>query len=157
MKENILHISYKQYRLDEPLPDGMTEVIEAAREARNTSYSPYSGFKVGAAARLESGSIITASNQESSSFPASICAEHNLLTHHNTHMPHDPIVMLAVISSDGENECCPCGVCRQVLADTETRQKREIKIAMCSETTATVVNGASALLPFTFKFNPTEE
>ncbi len=156
MEEKNRTLHYKRFRLDEPLPEGMAGLVEAARMARESSHSPYSGFKVGAAALLDDGNIIWASNQESSSFPASICAEHNLLSQHNSSMTESKIVMMAVVASDESRECAPCGVCRQVLADTENRQKSKIKIAMCSGTTATVVDSAADLLPFAFTFNPNE-
>ena len=40
------------------------KLIDAAKEATNRSYSPYSRFQVGAAALLSGGTVITGSNQE---------------------------------------------------------------------------------------------
>lgn len=61
---------YRQYTL----PDGATPeerlLIEEARKAAQGAYAPFSGYRVGAAARLASGRIITAANQESEVFPA---------------------------------------------------------------------------------------
>ena len=45
-------------------------LIEEARKAAQGAYAPFSGYRVGAAARLASGRIITAANQESEVFPA---------------------------------------------------------------------------------------
>ena len=51
------------------------KLIDAAKEATNRSYSPYSRFQVGAAALLSGGTVITGSNQENAAYPSGICAE----------------------------------------------------------------------------------
>ncbi len=156
MKKATYSFTYRRYALEGDFPKEYSELVEAARRARAEAHAPYSDFHVGAAALLQSGRIITAANQESSSFPASICAEHNLLSYHNALMPEDKIVALAIVSQPDNEECSPCGVCRQVLCDTETRQQSKIKIIMCSATTATIVESASCLMPFAFNFNHNE-
>ena len=47
----------------------------AATRATENSYSPYSGFPVGAAGLLADGTVITAANVENASYVAGICAE----------------------------------------------------------------------------------
>lgn len=143
--------NYKHYDSLSQLSADEQELIEAAKEAGTRSYSPYSHFKVGAAARLESGKIVTGSNQESEVFPAGICAERNLLFHHQASMPEDKVVTLVITSKPDERECYPCGICRQVLYDVEKRQASPIKVIMCSATSATVVDKAACLLPFQFE------
>ena len=44
------------------------KLIDAAKEATNRSYSPYSRFQVGAAALLSGGTVITGSNQENAAY-----------------------------------------------------------------------------------------
>ncbi len=56
----------------EPAP---AELLENAREAAEHSYSPYSGFKVGAALRLTNGQTVTGANVENVSYGLTICAE----------------------------------------------------------------------------------
>ena len=137
-------------RLEELGTDDM-ELIRAAKLALTQSYSPYSGYRVGASARLESGRIITATNQESAVFPAGLCAERILLYAHMASEPNDPIVTMAVISSDSEHECRPCGECRQVMVDVEARQGRAFRIIMGCDKSATIVDSPSVLLPFPFE------
>lgn len=127
------------------------ELVGQARKAVERAYAPYSEFRVGAAARLRSGKILYGSNQESEVFPAGICAERSLLFHAGACHPDDPIETLAIASLPDERECYPCGQCRQVLLDVERRQGSPIRIIMAGATTATAVDSAVRLLPFTFR------
>ena len=127
------------------------ELVEAAKKACATAYAPFSNFHVGAAARLASGRIVTGSNQESEVFPAGVCAESNLIFAHQANDPHDPIVALAIASDPAGRECYPCGICRQVIADAEKRQGSPVRVIMTGRDSATVVDSALHLLPFTFQ------
>jgi cytidine deaminase len=145
-----INISYEHYTLD-TLPTSDSELVKAAIEATQQAYAPFSGFKVGAAARLRSGEIITAANCESEVFPSGLCAERSLLYHYATNHADDPIEAMAIASNPSERECYPCGACRQVMLDTENRQQSPIRIIMAGGGTATVVKSAKDLLPFTFR------
>ena len=145
-----INISYEHYTLD-TLPTSDNELVKAAFEATTQAYAPFSGFKVGAAARLRSGEIITAANCESEVFPSGLCAERSLLYHYATNHADNPIEAMAIASNPSERECYPCGACRQVMLDTENRQQSPIRIIMAGGGTATVVNSAKDLLPFTFR------
>lgn len=145
-----INISYEHYTLD-TLPTSDSELVEAAFEATRQAYAPFSGFKVGAAARLRSGEIITAANCESEVFPSGLCAERSLLYHYATNHADNPIEAMAIASNPSERECYPCGACRQVMLDTENRQQSPIRIIMAGGGTATVVKSAKDLLPFIFK------
>lgn len=145
-----INISYEHYTLD-TLPTSDSELVKAAFEATTQAYAPFSGFKVGAAARLRSGEIITAANCESEVFPSGLCAERSLLYHYATNHANNPIEAMAIASNPSERECYPCGACRQVMLDTENRQQSPIRIIMAGGGTATVVKSAKDLLPFTFR------
>lgn len=141
---------YEHYAVLSELPAADRELVEEAERATSASYAPYSKFSVGAAARLRSGRILRGSNIESEVFPAGLCAERTLLFHAAANCPDDPIETLAIASSPSERECYPCGQCRQVLLDTERRQGLPIRIIMSGHGSASVVDSAERLLPFTF-------
>lgn len=145
-----INISYCHCSLDE-LAAADRQLVEAAFEATRQAYAPFSGFKVGAAARLRSGEFITAANCESEVFPSGLCAERSLLYHYATNHDDNPIEAMAIASNPSERECYPCGACRQVMLDTENRQQSPIRIIMAGGGTATVVKSAKDLLPFTFR------
>ena len=50
-------------------------LMNKAKEASKTSYSPFSKFAVGAAVLAKSGAVYTGCNVENSSFGLTICAE----------------------------------------------------------------------------------
>ena len=58
MKELNIEIAVKIYDYEE-LDAADRELMDAAREATNRSYAPYSHFSVGAAARLANGIVVT--------------------------------------------------------------------------------------------------
>ncbi|MDR2894967.1 MAG: cytidine deaminase [Alistipes sp.] len=151
-----LSFDYESYASRAAMTAGDRALADRAAGACSSAHAPYSRFRVGAAARLRSGLVITGSNQESEVFPAGICAERTLLFHWGAHhsgsdgSPADPIEALAIASVPGERECYPCGQCRQVLLDTERRQGSPIRIIMCGTESASVVASAADLLPFQF-------
>ena len=93
------------------------ELVKAATEARNLSYSPYSKFKVGAALLCKDGKVFKGANIENSSYPLCMCAERNAL--YNAMMDgykKEDFIALA-ISADTDEPCSPCGACRQVISE----------------------------------------
>ena len=142
---------YERYDSLDAMPAEVRELVAAAKRATGTAFAPYSNFRVGAAARLQSGRIIIGSNQESEVFPAGVCAERTLLGHCQVAFQDDPITDFAIASEPGLRECYPCGICRQVLNDTEKRQGLPIRVIMASDSSATVIPTARYLLPFIFE------
>jgi len=59
--------------LDE-LSDTEKKLLEAAKEAAENAYAPYSRFKVGAAVLLDNGEVVKGSNQENAAYPSGLCA-----------------------------------------------------------------------------------
>ena len=149
--KQILEISYTHCDSLEELGAEDYALVKEAKEATKNANAPYSNFHVGAAVRLKSGRTLHASNFESEVYPAGLCAERSLLFYVESNYGDDPIETLAIASDPSERECYPCGQCRQVIVDVERRQKSPIRVIMSGAGTATVIDSAEKLLPFTFK------
>lgn len=149
--EKRLEINYCHYASIEEMPVNDRTLVEEAQRALKQAHAPYSNFHVGAAARLRSGKIMSAANFESEVYPAGLCAERSLLFYLQTNHPEDVVEALAIASEPSERECYPCGQCRQVLVDVERRQQSPMRVIMSGAGTASVVERAADLLPFTFK------
>ena len=146
-----LDICYEHYDSFDELNTADRELIAEAEAATATANARYSNFRVGAAVRLRSGRTLHASNFESEVYPAGLCAERSLLFYVEANYGDDPIEALAIASNPSERECYPCGQCRQVIVDVERRQQSPIRVIMSGSGTATIVDSAEKLLPFTFK------
>ncbi|MEG1622922.1 MAG: cytidine deaminase [Alistipes sp.] len=127
------------------------KLVAEAEKATANAHAPYSNFHVGAAAQLSSGLILRGSNFESEVYPAGLCAERSLLFYLQANYANDPIQTLAIASNPSDRECYPCGQCRQVMVDVERRQGSPMRVIMSGHGSATLVETAADLLPFTFK------
>jgi cytidine deaminase len=133
------------------------QVLAEARKAALNAHAPYSKFFVGAAVQLESGEILSGSNQENASYPSGMCAERVVLNFVGATHPKAKIktLCIAVVSEhkDASRIYAPCGGCRQVIAESQARQNNEA-IDIIFEgpgDQVTRCNGIEHLLPFTFK------
>lgn len=88
---------------------------QAAIDALEYAYAPYSKFKVGAALITASGKIFTGCNVEVSSFGLTICAERVAIFKAISEGERD-FTSIAIVA-ETEAYCPPCGACRQVIAD----------------------------------------
>jgi cytidine deaminase len=86
---------------------------EAAVQAMERAYAPYSKFPGGAAALTEDGRIVSGCNVENASYGLTLCAECALVG--QLHMTGGGRIA-AFYCVDGEgNVLMPCGRCRQLL------------------------------------------
>lgn len=93
----------------------MTELLNAAKQARLNAYTPYSQFKVGAAVKTHNGLIFAGCNIENASYGLTVCAERVAIFAALT-AGCSNIVELAVVA-DTELPVTPCGACRQVMQE----------------------------------------
>lgn len=86
---------------------------------RKRSYSPYSGYQVGAALLCADGEIVGGCNIESASFSPTNCAERTALFKAVSEGKKDFTAIAIVGGKAGDNLefCAPCGVCRQALVE----------------------------------------
>ena len=127
-------------------------------DATEGSYSPYSGFSVGAAVRMANGEIISAANQENAAYPSGMCAERSALFYAHSKYPSVPVTALAVVARhNGEitpQLTYPCGACRQVLSETQSRSGNPVKIIVGSAYEILLLDSVESLLPFAFDNYP---
>lgn len=97
----------------------MDELIRKALEARKMSYSPYSGYKVGAALEAEDGTVYTGCNVENAAFGPSNCAERTAIFKAVSEgcRKWKRIVITGGKGEEPTDYAAPCGVCRQVMAE----------------------------------------
>lgn len=98
------------------------ELVKKAYEAQKFSYSPYSGFQVGAALLAGSGKVYTGCNIENAAFSPTNCAERTAffkaVSEGETEFKSIAVVGNKKDSSPKEwGFCTPCGVCRQVMLE----------------------------------------
>ena len=95
----------------------MKKLLNAAVEAMNNAYVPYSKFKVGAALLLKDGQIILGCNIENASYGLCNCAERTALfkAYSEGYKKDDIVAMSVAGATDGP--ISPCGACRQVMAE----------------------------------------
>lgn len=97
------------------------QLINSALEARKKSYSPYSGYAVGAAILCKDGSIVCGSNIENASYSATICAERCAVFAAVSSGKRE-FKAIAICGGRSDRDeitdyAFPCGVCRQVLRE----------------------------------------
>ncbi|QSE99290.1 cytidine deaminase [Fulvivirga lutea] len=147
--------NFKVYRNFAELEGEFQILIKKAEEALKTSYSPYSGFTVGAALELTDGSFILGANQENASYPAGLCAERVALFQKGAVAPNQKIKALAVVAKRREEKnyrsAGPCGMCRQVMLEFEQAQAQDMKVLFKGDGETWILShSSSALLPFSF-------
>ena len=91
-------------------------LIAAAREGQKYSYSPYSGFKVGAAVLGTDGMIYTGCNIENVSYGLTNCAERTAIFK-MVSSGCRTFKALALVCGEKPQDSAPCGACRQVMAE----------------------------------------
>jgi cytidine deaminase len=92
------------------------QLIARARQAAESAYAKYSGFRVGAALLCEDGSIFTGFNIENRSFGLTVCAERAALFGALV-SGKSKFKEIAIVGLDSEVPLPPCGACRQVLTE----------------------------------------
>lgn len=153
MKQIKVDFSYRVY-LPGEIKESDKKLIKSAVDAAKSAYAPYSGFRVGVAARLESGKIVNGSNQENAAYPSGLCAERVALFFIQSQYPGDAVLELAIAATSNGKQTAepvyPCGACRQVMIEHETRYGKPIRLLFFGSKSITVVSSASDLMPLHF-------
>lgn len=154
MKNKII-IEVEEYDSTDDLASSDGELLAEAVLASETSYSPYSSFQVGAAVKLANGKIFRGSNQENAAYPSGMCAERVALFFAQSEYPDIPAEAIAIFARSTEfkleKPITPCGSCRQVMAETESRSGKKMRIIMGNNNShVQIVDGIESLLPLMF-------
>lgn len=155
MEELVLKSTIQVVKTGE-LQEQEQALVDSAIAATDHSYAVYSHFHVGAAVLLANGKTVLGCNQENVSYPAGICAERSAIYAAGAQYPDIPVVTLAIAArnTDGnllEEPISPCGICRQVIVETETRFHRPIRILLYGTKHIYIIQGIKALMPLSFK------
>ena len=146
---------YEVYDSMEELPQPDADLMRRAHEAARNAYAPYSQFKVGAAARLANGEVVTGNNIENAAYPSGLCAERVTLFAAMAKYPGVPIEALALTAYSADKvidePVAPCGACRQVMVEVEQVSKRPLRVLCQGDTGPIMVfDGVESLMPFIF-------
>ena len=154
MSTKRLTINYEEFASPAEMSPEDQALIAACLEAQKGSYSPYSSFQVGAALRLEDGTVIKGANQENAAYPAGLCAERTAMFAAGANYPHLAFDTLAVAGSDHgvlcESPASPCGSCRQVMAEYQKKQGKPFNIILVGSRRIRKFHKVDDVLPFIF-------
>lgn len=129
-------------------------LIQKALEARQNSYSPYSGFMVGAALLAKSGNIYTGCNIESAAYTPSNCGERTSLFKAVSvgEREFEAIAVVGAVKECDPNNmddyAAPCGVCRQMLY--EFSKDGSLKVIMAKSVDDYKILDLKEILPLAF-------
>lgn len=131
----------------------LEKLIEEAEEARKFSYTPYSGFKVGAALLCGDGTIVRGCNIENAAYGPTNCAERTAIFKAVSEGKRQFAAIAIVGSKEGvkpedRTYCSPCGVCRQVMR--EFVNPKEFQVVMAKYKGDYCVRTLEELMPMGF-------
>jgi len=155
MQTHTIQIPYRAYPSADELSAEDRDLLAQARRALENSYSPYSQFKVGAAVLFANGEILGGANYENAAYPMCICAEQAVLAAAASRFPGEPIAAIAITVKNPHKPvsapAAPCGACRQVICETEQRNRHSMRVILQGETGPVFVfEKGSDLLPLSF-------
>ncbi len=125
--------------------DTLNEMLQAARDAMDKAYAPYSRFCVGAVIRAQSGKLYAGCNVENAAYPSGSCAEQGAVS--AMILGGDTKIKEIVVMGNGENLVSPCGACRQRIREFATP---ETLVHICDRNGVRKTLSLSELLPVSF-------
>ena len=126
-----------------------TKLIQAAIEAKEMAYVPYSHFRVGAALLTKDGEIYQGCNIENVAFTPTTCAERTAFFKAVSEGKREFTAI--VVNGDADDYLYPCGVCRQVMV--EFCDPKEFKVIVAKNTEDYKEHTLIELIPGVFDAN----
>lgn len=138
----------------EELTEDERILVQKAIDATHNAYAIYSNFNVGAAVRLANGEIYIGANQENAAYPSGLCAERTAIFAAQACEPTQPICSIAVAASNTrgmtEDPVSPCGACRQVMVQVESRYNQPMQVLLYGTKGVYRFKTSRQLMPFSF-------
>ena len=154
MTRKEINITYSEYASIEELSPEDRELALEAIEAMSGAYAPYSHFHVGAAVRMSNGQIVRGSNQENAAFPSGICAERTAMFAAGAKYRDKDMVSIAVAGGVygklGAEPATPCGACRQVMAQYQSKAGKPVSVIMVGAKRIWKFDKVDDILPLIF-------
>ncbi len=120
---------------------------DAAFDAMENAYAPYSRFRVGAALRASSGVVITGCNVENAAYGEALCAERVAVA--SAVAQGIKSFEEIAIATEGDDPAPPCGSCRQTMSEFAP----DLKVTSYSKNGKQVTWRLGDLLPEAFALN----
>ena len=126
----------------------LDRAVAVAAEARSHSYSPYSGFAVGAALKLKDRDVyVPGCNVENASFGGTICAERSAVV--AAISQYGPVGFESItVVTDTQPPAYPCAFCRGVLSEFAGP---DLTIYLATPGGVKVTTTLGSILPHPFK------
>ena len=154
MTSKEIKIAYKEYESLAELEPKDRELAQAAIDATAQAYAPYSKFNVGAAVLFQDGEIIKGANQENAAYPSGLCAERTAMFYASATYPESIMTGIAITASQEgvlcDNPVTPCGACRQVMAQYQTKGGKPMSILLVGGRKIWKFEKVDDLLPLIF-------
>lgn len=154
MVEKEYKISFQEYASVNELNAEDRELADEAIAAMNSAYAPYSHFHVGAAVRMSNGQIVRGANQENAAFPSGLCAERTAMFAASAKYPDKDMRSIAlaggVYGRLAAEPATPCGACRQVMAQYQTKAGKPMSVIMIGAKRVWKFEKVDDILPLIF-------
>lgn len=118
-------------------------LMQAAMDAREKAYAPYSHFSVGAALLAGSGHIYSGCNVENASYGLTNCAERTAIF--NAVSRGEARLLRLLVVADTPGPVAPCGACRQVMREFNIQE-----VILCNLAGDSKTFKLEELLPYAF-------
>lgn len=154
MTEKQLNVKFEEYTSIEELNAEDRELASEAIAAMGGAYAPYSHFHVGAAVRMSNGQIVRGANQENAAFPSGLCAERTAMFAAGAKFPDKDMLSIALAGGVHGRLCArpatPCGACRQVMAQYQTKAGKPMSVIMVGAEKIWKFDSVDGILPLIF-------
>lgn len=155
MRKVELKTSFQVYAHIDEMEKEDQRLLTKAKSVLKNAYAPYSKFHVAAAVLLSNGKTVTSTNYENAAYPICVCAEHSaLIAAANRYPKAHPIsvaITVQTVHQKIEQPALPCGSCRQVICETETKNSQPIKVILKGETGEVYIfKSGKDMLPLAF-------